>query len=52
MAGAAKVDRGDGSGSRLMQSIAAPYELLGRDIVIGTSIGIALSEPGLPVSNC
>jgi diguanylate cyclase (GGDEF)-like protein len=35
-------------GSRLVQSIAAPYELLGRDIVIGTSIGIALSEPGLP----
>ncbi len=33
--------------ARLVESIGAPYELIGRNIVIGTSIGIALSEPGV-----
>ena len=33
--------------TRLVESIGAPYELIGRNIVIGTSIGIALSEPGV-----
>jgi diguanylate cyclase (GGDEF)-like protein len=34
--------------TRLVESIGAPYELVGRNIVIGTSIGIALSEFGVP----
>ena len=34
--------------ARLVEAISAPYELAGRNIVIGTSIGIALSEPGVP----
>ncbi|HUB46695.1 MAG TPA: EAL domain-containing protein [Acetobacteraceae bacterium] len=32
---------------RLVASIGAPYDVKGHNIVIGTSIGIALSEPGL-----
>ena len=32
--------------TRLVDSIGAPYVLQGRNIVIGTSIGIALFEPG------
>jgi diguanylate cyclase (GGDEF)-like protein len=34
--------------ARLVASIGSPYELAGRNIVIGTSIGIALFEPGMP----
>ncbi len=34
--------------ARLVESIGAPYKLAGRNIVIGTSIGIALSAPGIP----
>jgi diguanylate cyclase (GGDEF)-like protein len=33
--------------TRLVESISAPYEVQGHNIVIGTSIGIALSEPGV-----
>ncbi|HEX3574323.1 MAG TPA: EAL domain-containing protein, partial [Rhodopila sp.] len=33
--------------SRLVASVSAPYEVQGHNIVIGTSIGIALSDPGL-----
>jgi len=33
--------------ARLVESIGAPYQLIGHHIVIGTSIGIALSEPGV-----
>jgi diguanylate cyclase (GGDEF)-like protein len=33
--------------ARLVQTIGAPYELRAHNIVIGTSIGIALSEPGV-----
>ena len=32
---------------RLVASIGAPYDVKGHNIVIGTSIGIAVSEPGL-----
>jgi diguanylate cyclase (GGDEF)-like protein len=32
--------------SRLVESIGAPFEVQGQRIFIGTSIGIALSEPG------
>jgi diguanylate cyclase (GGDEF)-like protein len=34
--------------TRLLESIGSPYVLQGRNIVIGTSIGIALSDPGMP----
>jgi len=34
--------------TRVIESIGAPYEVQGRDFVIGASIGIALSEPGIP----
>jgi diguanylate cyclase (GGDEF)-like protein len=34
--------------TRVIESIGPPYEVQGRDIVIGTSIGIAPSEPGIP----
>jgi diguanylate cyclase (GGDEF)-like protein len=33
--------------TRLVESVGAPYEVQGHSIVIGTSIGIALSEPGV-----
>jgi diguanylate cyclase (GGDEF)-like protein len=33
--------------ARVIESIGAPYRLVGRHIVIGTSIGIALFEPGM-----
>ena len=33
--------------ARLVESIGAPYEIQGHNIVIGVSIGIALSEPGV-----
>jgi diguanylate cyclase (GGDEF)-like protein len=33
--------------TRLVESIGAPYEIQGHNIVIGVSIGIALSEPGI-----
>jgi diguanylate cyclase (GGDEF)-like protein len=33
--------------ARLVSSISAPYDLQGHNILIGTSIGIALSEPGV-----
>ena len=33
--------------ARLVESIGAPYEIQNNTIVIGTSIGIALSEPGV-----
>jgi diguanylate cyclase (GGDEF)-like protein len=33
--------------TRLVESIGAPYELQGHNIIIGTSIGISLSEPGV-----
>jgi diguanylate cyclase (GGDEF)-like protein len=33
--------------ARLVEAIGAPYEVQGNNIVIGTSIGIALSEPGV-----
>ena len=33
--------------ARLVESIGAPYEIQGHTIVIGVSIGIALSEPGV-----
>jgi diguanylate cyclase (GGDEF)-like protein len=33
--------------TRLVTSIGAPYDLQGHNIVIGTSIGIALAEPGV-----
>ena len=32
---------------RVIESIGLPYEVQGHDIVIGTSIGIVLSEPGV-----
>jgi diguanylate cyclase (GGDEF)-like protein len=32
--------------TRLVETVAVPYEVHGHNIVIGTSIGIALSEPG------
>jgi diguanylate cyclase (GGDEF)-like protein len=34
--------------TRIVESIGAPYEVQGHNIIIGTSIGIALSEPGVP----
>jgi diguanylate cyclase (GGDEF)-like protein len=33
--------------ARLVESIGAPYEVQGHDVVIGTSVGIALFEPGV-----
>jgi diguanylate cyclase (GGDEF)-like protein len=33
--------------ARLVESISAPYEVQGHKIIIGVSIGIALSEPGV-----
>ena len=33
--------------ARLVEAISAPYEIQGHTIVIGVSIGIALSEPGV-----
>jgi diguanylate cyclase (GGDEF)-like protein len=33
--------------TRVIESIGLPYEVQGHDIVIGTSIGIVLSEPGV-----
>jgi len=36
--------------SRLVDSIGAPYSIEGHSIVIGTSVGIALSEPGVPAA--
>jgi diguanylate cyclase (GGDEF)-like protein len=33
--------------TRLVESIGAPYEIQGHRVVIGTSIGIALSEPAV-----
>jgi diguanylate cyclase (GGDEF)-like protein len=33
--------------TRLVESIGAPYDIQGHNIVIGVSIGIALSEPGI-----
>jgi diguanylate cyclase (GGDEF)-like protein len=33
--------------ARIVESIGASYEIQGHDIVIGVSIGIALSEPGI-----
>ena len=32
--------------ARLVEAISAPYEVLGHNIIIGTSIGIAIAEPG------
>jgi diguanylate cyclase (GGDEF)-like protein len=32
---------------RLVESVGAPYEIQGHNIVIGVSIGIAMSEPGV-----
>ena len=34
--------------TRLVESIGTPYEIQGHNVVIGASIGIALSEPGVP----
>ena len=33
--------------ARVVESICAPYDIQGHNIVIGTSIGIALAEPGV-----
>jgi diguanylate cyclase (GGDEF)-like protein len=33
--------------ARLVESISAPYEVQGHKIIIGVSVGIALSEPGV-----
>jgi diguanylate cyclase (GGDEF)-like protein len=34
--------------TRLVETIGAPYEVHGHNLVIGTSVGIALFEPGVP----
>ena len=34
--------------ARVIESIGAPYGVQGHEFVIGTSIGIALAEPGIP----
>lgn len=34
---------------RIIASLGSPFEVQGHDVVIGTSIGIAVSEPDLPV---
>jgi predicted signal transduction protein with EAL and GGDEF domain len=36
-----------GLAERLVEAISAPYDVEGHQIVIGTSVGVALSEPGV-----